>query len=202
MHHFDHSYQHGTPTSFSANFTQPNTFSDPTWYPDLEATHHITHNFNNLNHTSEPYYHSEQIQLGDGSGPPIQNTGDSSLYSPSSSFLLKNLLHVPNITKNFISVSKFCNNNTCYFEFHASFFYMKDTSMGKTLLTGPICDGLYIFPLESASPSTSSSSPSINLGGKTSVAQWHRQLGHPHHTTLSRILYTTCLKVTPTASHF
>ncbi|KAF5453958.1 hypothetical protein F2P56_023662 [Juglans regia] len=74
-HRFDHSYQYGAPTSFSANFTQPGFLPDTTWYPDSAATHHITHDLNNLNLHSEPYCGSEQIRVGDGSGLLIQNTG-------------------------------------------------------------------------------------------------------------------------------
>ncbi|KAF5462562.1 hypothetical protein F2P56_018556 [Juglans regia] len=85
-HRFDHSYQYEAPHSFSTNFTSPSAFSNATWYPDTAATHHITHDLTNLNLSSEPYG-GEQIRVGDGSGLPIQNIGDSSLSSTSPSFL-------------------------------------------------------------------------------------------------------------------
>ncbi|KAF5453195.1 hypothetical protein F2P56_028114 [Juglans regia] len=76
-HQFDHSYQYAAPPSFSANYTTPQAqvFSDNTWYPDSAATHHITHDFDNLNLSSEPYSGNDQIRVGDGSGISIQNTG-------------------------------------------------------------------------------------------------------------------------------
>ncbi|KAF5468284.1 hypothetical protein F2P56_012448 [Juglans regia] len=60
-HHFYHSYQFEAPQSFSANYTTPGSFSDATWYPDLAATHHITHDLSNLNLSSKQYTSCETI---------------------------------------------------------------------------------------------------------------------------------------------
>lgn len=128
--------------------------------------HHITHDFTNLNLSSKQYDGGEHIRAGDCSGLSIQSIGGSSLSSPHSSFLLCNLHHVPSITKNLISVSKFYGDNSCYFEFHAPHFSVKDTLTRKFLITGPIHDGLYVFPSSLAS----SFSPSAHLGEKTSIA--------------------------------
>lgn len=111
-HRFDHSYQYAAPPSFSVNYTnpQPKNFLYHTWYPNSIATHHITHDVENLYLSFEPYSGNDQIRVSDGSGLSIQNTGDSSLSSPSSSssFFLRHLLHVPSITKYLVFVSKFC----------------------------------------------------------------------------------------------
>jgi len=43
--------------------------------------------------------------MGNGTGLPIRSTGSSLLCSPTSFFVLENLLHVPDITKNLLSVN-------------------------------------------------------------------------------------------------
>lgn len=54
-------------------------------------------------------------------GLPISNIGDSSLHASSSSFYLFNILEANSITKNLVSVAKFCIDNACFFEFHSNF---------------------------------------------------------------------------------
>ncbi|KAF5443557.1 hypothetical protein F2P56_036104 [Juglans regia] len=181
-HRFDHSYQYDPPQSFSANYTTSHnqtTNSDSTWYPDSAATHHITSDLGNLNLSSEPYHGPEAIRVGDGSCLPIQNLCDSLFHSNSSNFRLCNLLHVPNITKNLVSVLQFCIDNNCFFEFHSTHFSVKDTRTQKILLTGPTRNGLYVFPPSPSSSSSLQTSPSAALGDRTSVSNWHRRLGHP-----------------------
>lgn len=123
---FDHSYQLDAPPSFSTNFIAPTSFSTDAWYPDSGATHHLTNDLSNLNISSKQYTGNEQIRVGDDITLPIQHSNDSFLSSHSSTFKLYNLLHVPSITKNLISVCKFCAYNHCFFEFHDTFFVMKD----------------------------------------------------------------------------
>ncbi|KAG5117284.1 hypothetical protein JHK84_043397 [Glycine max] len=58
------------------------------------------------------------------------------------------MLHVPQITKNLIGVSKFAKNNHVFFEFHANHCFVKSQDSNKILLQGGGIgfDGLYQFP--------------------------------------------------------
>ncbi|RVW39002.1 Retrovirus-related Pol polyprotein from transposon RE1 [Vitis vinifera] len=49
---------------------------------------------------------------------------------------LKSVLHVPHLSTNLISVSKFCTDNAVFFEFHSSYFFVKDQVTKKILLKG------------------------------------------------------------------
>lgn len=72
---------------------------DTNWYPDSGATNHITHDMNNLDISHEAP-NGQQIQAANGSGMSITHTGSSSFISPTNHiFHLKNLLHVPTVTK-------------------------------------------------------------------------------------------------------
>lgn len=81
----------------------------------------------NLNFSSKQYNGDETIRVGDGNGLPISAYYASSLPLSSSSFLPRNLLHVPSITKNLVYVLQFCIDNCCFFEFHSSHFSVKDS---------------------------------------------------------------------------
>ena len=65
----------------TANLTQHTTqntqvqsstssFSDPNWFPDSGATHHITNDMNQLSFGS-PYHVSDNVQIGNGAGLSI-----------------------------------------------------------------------------------------------------------------------------------
>ncbi|CAA0815262.1 Unknown protein, partial [Striga hermonthica] len=96
--------------------------SESSWFPDSGATTNVTNELANLNMGSE-YVGNNRLQMGNGAEVNISHIGNSFLRSPQSSkaFLLRNLLHVPSITKNLLSVSSFASDNNVYFEFHPSY---------------------------------------------------------------------------------
>lgn len=69
---------------------------------------------------AQPYGGSSQIDMGNGQGFPIQSIGSLFHYclNPYVTLALKDLLHVPTITKNLLSLSKFARDNKMFFEFH------------------------------------------------------------------------------------
>jgi histone deacetylase 1/2 len=89
-------------------------------------------------------------------------------------------------------VHQFTNDNNIYFEFHPSFFYVKNPSSGVILLQGPSKNGIYP-PHTLTSPSTS---PTSYLSKRVSVPQWHTRLGHPALRTAKAILSKFHLAVT------
>ncbi|PON68583.1 hypothetical protein PanWU01x14_093920 [Parasponia andersonii] len=96
----------------------PDSPMDNCWYLDSGATNHATHDLANLTFGGE-YHGSNKMHLGNGAGLSISHVGCSYLPNVSSkTLILKNLLHVPNITKNLINVSQFSKDNSVYFEFH------------------------------------------------------------------------------------
>jgi hypothetical protein len=67
----------------------------------------------------------DQIRLDNGTGLFIHNIGSAFISSLRRSFILKQLLHVPFIYKNIVSVSQFAHDNSVFFKFR-SFFVIKD----------------------------------------------------------------------------
>ena len=143
--------------------------------------------------TSEAYHGDDALHVGNSTGLPILNIGSTHIHSPLKNFNLSNILHVPQIKQNLLSVQKFCLDNHVFFEFHPFFFHVKDITTRTTLLTGPSEDGLYSIAL----PQLRSvhESKSVFSAVKASTNIWHQRLGHPHHQTLSTILSINLIPV-------
>lgn len=92
----------------------------------------------------------------------------SSPIKPQITLTLNNLLHVPSITKNLISVSQFAKDNSVLFEFHSDHFVVKSQAFKEVLQHGKVGpDGLYTFP--SVSLQLAKSSLSLPLPNNASV---------------------------------
>ncbi|WJX88788.1 hypothetical protein P8452_70836 [Trifolium repens] len=119
------------------------------WFPDSGASHHLTANFENLAQ-GKSYLGSSKVHIGNGVGLNISSVGHASFQSKlalNHNLYLNQLLHVPSITKNLLSVSKFAADNNVYFEFHAAHCFVKSQVNNQVLLKGSLgADGLYCFP--------------------------------------------------------
>uniref|UniRef100_A0A803NGK1 Integrase catalytic domain-containing protein n=1 Tax=Cannabis sativa TaxID=3483 RepID=A0A803NGK1_CANSA len=180
---------------FQAYFASAESVADESWYPDSGATHHLTPNSSNLD-TSTSYSGQEQIMIGNGMGLPIENIGNTTFSSlfPSKTLLVNNLLHVPAMTKNLLSVSQFAKDNNIFFEFHPFSCCVKDQVTKEILLVGKLENGLYKFDtLHLSSPSVNQAkAPPTSLSTQhiqcfhshtfvpnTQFSLWHSRLGHP-----------------------
>ncbi|KAF7809961.1 Retrovirus-related Pol polyprotein from transposon TNT 1-94 [Senna tora] len=134
--------------NMTAMIATPEVVNDTAWFPDSGATNHVTSDASNLMNSME-YSGAEQLHMGNGKGLMISNVGQSFVKSsiqPSLNLALNNLLHVPSITKNLISVSKFAKDNSVFFEFHADACFVKSQATKAIILKGSIrSDGLYYF---------------------------------------------------------
>ena len=86
-----------------------------------------------------------KIPIGNGSKLKILHIGSSNLMpnSASKSLHLTNILHVPEITKNLISISQFIHDNDVIIEFDANSCFVNDKAIKIILLQGSLKDGLY-----------------------------------------------------------
>lgn len=185
----------------TAMLMTPDLNKDTNGYPDSRATNHITNDLNNITNSKE-VMDGQQIHTANGAGLSITHSGPSSLITPSKHiFYLQNLLHVPSVTKNLLSVSQFTKDNKVYFEFHPNFCVIKDQATGKILLQGLLHDGLYSFKMQASSPKLMSHSninqvfhtttplPSYTLPSCNSPFDiWHRQLGNPSTPITNKVL--------------
>ena len=119
-----------------------NTFEQHTWYADSGANAHITANVADLT-TLQPYDGMDIVQVGNGSGLMIQNTGSSSLHTSHHSFHLNNVLYCPQAASNLLSINQFCLDNNCYFILTGTSFFIKENKTSRLLLQGLVENGLY-----------------------------------------------------------
>ena len=162
------------------------------WYPDSGSTHHVTNDQNNIQNPVI-YTGPDQLYVGNGQGLHISSTGSSKFHINSTHFKLNDILHVPLITKNLLSIHKFTLDNNVYVEFHPNFCMVKDIQTHQQLMRGEHKDGLYLLHFLQ--------NRSSYIGEKASPETWHNRLGHPHFRVLQNILNKYGLPLTHKISH-
>jgi len=187
---YNESFSRDSPQLPQAYLLAPSHGPDLNRYLNSGATHHVTSDMKNLNLKAEEFHSSDQIRIGNGKGLSIHHIGHTCLFSPTLQFDLLNVLHVPKISKNLLSVHKFTFDTNTFFEFHPDYFLLKDRRSKKLLLHGPNSHGLYQFPFFN-----NKSSLSILIGERVSFPQWHSRLGHPSLKLVRQILSSFQLPV-------
>ena len=129
------------------NIVNANEMAHPhmnTWYPNSEASHHVTHNATNLQN-QVTYTVQDQLYIGNCQGMKILSIGNSTLPSRHKPSKLNNILHLPTITKNLLYVHQFALDNNVFIEFYAFFCLVKDNKTGQVVLKGTHKDSLYVL---------------------------------------------------------
>jgi histone deacetylase 1/2 len=154
------------------------------WNIDTGATDHITSELERL-HAHERYHGNDQVHAANGVGMNISHIGNSIIPTHDQNIHLKDVLHVPDATKNLASAHRLTRDNNAFIEIHPEFFCIKDQVTRKVLLDGPCQDGLYPVP---ESSSFSPSSKQAYGVFKPSHHRWHSRLGHPASSIVQRVI--------------
>jgi hypothetical protein len=172
------------PPAPMANHTSIQQSPHSNWLVDSAASHHVTTDLNALS-MPQDYAGSDDIVIGDGTGLEITHTGSTTLPTPSTPFTLSNVLCVPSMQNNLISVSKFCKTNKVSVEFFPAFFVVKDLRTGAPRLREQNKNDVYEWPntVGLAAPSSIA-----NVSIKASFRDWHNRLGHPSSKVLASVI--------------
>jgi hypothetical protein len=110
----------------------------------------------------------------------ISHIGHTTVCTPNRDIHLKNVLYVPQATKNHASVHKLASDNSAFLEFHPNFFLIKDQATKNTILRGRCHNGLYPLP----------SNPMKQACGatRTPLSRWHCRLGHPSFDIVKQVV--------------
>lgn len=172
------------------NMIQPST---QPWLVDSGASHHVRNDLQNLS-LHYPYAGPDELIVGNGKGLKISKVGKLELSSATKTFNCDNVLFVPNISKNIISVSKFASQNQVSIQFLPNCFLVKDLQTGTVLLKGPCVDGVYSWPL--------SRSPQVFVTQVSDGSSWHHKLGHPSPPILKFLQSSFQLGISHSKSDF
>ncbi|PKU73369.1 Retrovirus-related Pol polyprotein from transposon TNT 1-94 [Dendrobium catenatum] len=165
-----------------ALLAQPSPYGNQDWVLDTGATTHLTPNMNQLQQ-SYPYSCQESVSIANGSTLPIQNSGQGILSLPDTprKLRLRNILHVPSLTHNLLSVSKLISDNSISITFNTNGFEIKDSLDNHLLLRGHLHKGLYHIQ-------QAPEKQHVALQANTDTSQtWHARLGHPNNKLLPTI---------------
>lgn len=154
---------------------------DTNWYNDMGATDHITSDLDRLA-VRDQYYGGDSVKVGNGAGLEILHTGRSLINTATRPLVLNHVHHVPEIAKDLISDHKLSHDNNVFFEFHPSYYFIKDRATRRLLLEGRCESGLY--PLKPADIDHLKHALVMSV----SKAQWHARLGHPSPQVFRSIL--------------
>jgi histone deacetylase 1/2 len=176
---FDASFT-GASDPKSASSATTNYGADSNWYMDTGATNHITGELDKLT-IRDKYSGGDQVHTASGAGVMINHIGHGTLHTPSGDIVLRNILHVPQASKNLASVHRIAKDNNAFLEFHPNHFFIKEQATKRTILRGRCEGGLY--PLKS-SPNKQACS-AIN---KPTTSLWHSRLGHAALPVVHQVL--------------
>lgn len=93
--------------------------------------------------SKSPYQGNTNVIVGNGATLPISHVGQAHLKTSTNPLLLNNVLYVPNLKYNLLSIQQLCSDNNCTINFDASSIYVKDKAIRTTILEGVSNQGIY-----------------------------------------------------------
>lgn len=118
---------------------------DSKWLLDSGANQNVIKDIQNLAIHSE-YDDIEDVMLVNGTSHSITHIGSVSFSTPSQNLTLNNILCVPALNKNLISVYQFCDTNNVKVACNPFSFCVKDLRTGILLVKGEPKNGVYEWP--------------------------------------------------------
>ena len=161
-------YDQHEPTSYLAE-------SD--WLLDTGALAHMTPDNSTLEQ-STAYTGKECVIVGNGASLPITHTSN---ISQSPDLKLLDVLVVPHLTKNLLSISKLTNDFPLSVTFANNFFTVQNCLTGKVVATGRRDGGLYVLERGNSAFIYVLKNKSLHA----SYDLWHARLKHVNHSILA-----------------
>jgi hypothetical protein len=127
----------------------------------------------------------KKIRIADGSYSSIVG---KSLVNLSQNISLKNVLHVPKLTCNLLSVSKFYKDSNYRVTFVESYCVFQELKSKKMIGSAKLINGLYYFEdQDSKNKEAQGLSSCMSNPAKDTVMLWHYRLGHPSFPYLKKL---------------
>jgi hypothetical protein len=78
----------------------------------------------------EKYIGEDHIHIASGTGMKISHIVHTTVYTPSRNIHLNNILYVPEVTKNLVSIHRLAEDNCVFVEFHPVSFALRIRKRG------------------------------------------------------------------------
>jgi transposase InsO family protein len=160
-----HTHYQATATAFVA---QINGFGNRVFYLDSGASDHMTCNINMMTNVRK---HNSTVTIGDGK--PLRGTHRGTIQI-SDALVLENVLYVPDLRFNLVSVRQLCKDRTIRVTFDSWAAYIRSKPTQVVIAKAPFDASLGVFTL-SASPSLSIA---MTAQAVNPILLWHNRLGH------------------------
>lgn len=123
------------------------------------------------------------LTVANGNPILVQLSGSSSFSVHNISVRLNDILLAPSITKNLLSVSRFCADNSISIRFDEFNVYLKDLQTQQPeVIIGEVKDSLYQIHLNKNEVCE------VNHCSIVDLATWHRRLGHACESTVRKVI--------------
>ncbi|XP_019237758.1 PREDICTED: uncharacterized protein LOC109217915 [Nicotiana attenuata] len=155
------------------------------WIIDSGASNHMVSSLNLLSSIIQiPEPKTSSDHLPNGNSTKITHTGSCNLFN---SETIHNVLYVPEVKYNLLSISKYTKELNSVVHFYLDFCIFQDLSSGMVKGISRLKGDLYIFN-PSAPTTASSSSKCMTVSHQPSPSfLWHQRLGHAPMTVLQTI---------------
>jgi gag-polypeptide of LTR copia-type/GAG-pre-integrase domain len=203
-HWFDIRYTSSASTNSDTSSSNPShqaLMAEPTSNPDHTTSYYIdsgasTHVTNDLNAMNNAYSYSgpEVVHIGNGKGLQIAHKGSALLPTPFQTLKLQNVLHVPEMTKNLLSVSQLTSDNNVSVEFFSDSCFVKDKETQRILLHDILHKGIYkLQPLHNLQ---------VFQAAQSSPDLWHYRLAHCSFSVQDKLQKAQLITSKPSSSFF
>lgn len=163
-------------TAFMVGLLSMNSKHD--WFIDSGASNHMTSN-------KDIFFNKKQadiakITVASGEQMNVEFAGDSKLDTGNESIEVRNILYVPQLSANLLSVHKMvCKGNTIVFNEEGCRVYNKNKQLVSSCKPE---NGVYRIRMQ---PSTEKCM--ISKRDESNAMQWHRRFGHLNYSTLMKL---------------
>ncbi|KAG6748891.1 hypothetical protein POTOM_048829 [Populus tomentosa] len=180
------------PDSQSPAENSPDCVS-PLWLGDTGATNHMA---SHADLVQQPlrFNGPSGVYVGNDDSLRISHIGNSSINLGNNSLSLKDILVVPQLKENLVSIAKLTKDNNCVFACFPWGYVIKDLATGVILLKGPVKDNLYPIPAHALSTAFRT----FSYNNATFVAHTAKAASVPHGTAGLDILLPLAIAFEPT----
>jgi hypothetical protein len=187
------SNQHGDLPQALAALTLDNTITEMEWISNTGASNHMTGNPGMLKNIHN-HYGSDSVLIDDGSSISMHGIRDSSITQKNKILPLNDVLLVPDLKKNLLSVSQLTSQFPVNCEFSDVDFCIKERQTGQPVITGWRKGDLYAL----------STMPELYFSNRFRSGPadiWHQRLGHLHFSTLQLLHNKSLIDVKGTTKY-